>query len=60
MKKKKFQKKLVLNKETIASLSEEEMHSAKGGGFLTDVIECYSLHGVWCYFTDIFWCGPPI
>ena len=40
MKKKVFSKKLVLKKETIAALSNEEMDRLQGGDYITQYLSC--------------------
>ncbi len=61
MKKLKLSGKLSLNKETVARLSDEQMQTAKGGGFLSIGANCTVSAAGTCYGTDhskSLFCNP--
>ena len=57
MRNKHFNKKLALNKQTIASLNQEEL-SRLHGGAISGAAKCYTspTYCTECYTDDIAWC----
>jgi natural product precursor len=50
MKTKKFNKILVLNKETVSNLNDNEMKSVNGGGIMSAITGCTSCMSISCLF----------